>query len=65
MHALVGIDHLHDVLRKSFRAHHMAGEDLDQHILVLWLEQILDCTGWQCGKGLVGGGEDREGAFAL
>ena len=43
----------------------MVGEDLDEGVVVLRLDEVVDGAGGELGEGFVGGGEDGEGAGAF
>ena len=56
---------LHDLGGGDAASDDVVGENLDELILVLGLQQVFDRAGGQFGEGFVGRSEDGEGARAL
>ena len=63
--AAIGLDHADDVTRHRIGRNDVADQGRDQLVLVLGLEQGLDGTGRQLGKGLIGRRKNGERACAL
>jgi hypothetical protein len=59
------LDHAFQLLGADFAGDDMVGEDLVEGVFVLGLDERLDCARWELGEGLIGGGEDGEGAGAV
>ena len=64
-HAAVHLGLRHERRRVELPGHHVVGQDLGQHRLVLGLEERLDGAGRQRRERGVGRGEHRERAGAL
>ena len=60
-----GVVHLDDILGEHFSGDYVIGEDRDEFLFVLRLEQFVDGSGRQFGEGFIGGSEDSEWAGAL
>ena len=63
--AAARFDHLGKLFRADLAGNDVVGEDLDEGILVLRLDEGFDGAGRKLGKGVIGWREDGEGSGAV